>query len=171
MPAARDRADTDERLEAIDLLFEVASAPDEVIDRRQSCQVCLGTLRMGGEACKLLDTMTPFACDMTAIPAEQRGAHHALIRRLMTEAVEEIRELPNGLAFRFPAEEYNAVTELIGGERLCCPFLAFSLEVSPERGSLLLRLTGAQGVKEFIRAELQIPLFTRTAGRSPRSAR
>jgi hypothetical protein len=126
---------------------------------------------MGGEACKLLDMMTPFACDMTAIPAEQRGAHQALIRRLMTEAVEEIRELPNGLTFRFPVEEYEAVTEFIGRERLCCPFLAFSLEVSPERGPLLLRLTGAQGVKEFIRAELQVPLFTRTADRSPRSAR
>ena len=33
--AARARPDTDERLEAIDLLFEVASTPDEVIDRRQ----------------------------------------------------------------------------------------------------------------------------------------
>jgi hypothetical protein len=47
----------------------------------------------------------PFACDMSAIPAERRGAHHALIRRLMTEAVEEISELPDGLAFRFPAED------------------------------------------------------------------
>src|SRR5207253_5241041 len=33
--AARRCADTNERLEAIDLQVEVASAPDEVIDRRQ----------------------------------------------------------------------------------------------------------------------------------------
>lgn len=39
---------------------------------------------------------TPFACDMTAIPASERGAHHALIRRLMSEAVEEITELRDG---------------------------------------------------------------------------
>lgn len=78
----------------------------------------------------------PFACDMAAIPAEQRGAHHALIRRLMTEAVEEISELPDGLAFRFHAEEYEAVTGFVGRERLCCPFLSFTLEVSPARGPL-----------------------------------
>ncbi len=103
----------------------------------------------------------PFACDMTAIPPEKRGAHHALIRRLMTEAVEEISELPDGLAFRFPAEEFEAVTEFMGRERLCCPFLTFALDVSPERGPLRLRLTGAEGVKDFIRAELQLPTVTR----------
>jgi hypothetical protein len=97
---------------------------------------------------------TPFACDMTAIPAEQRGAHHALIRRLMTKAVEEIIERPDGLAFRFPAQEYEAVAEFVGRERLCCPFLTFALDVTPERGPLTLTLTGADGVKDFIRAEL-----------------
>ncbi len=94
---------------------------------------------------------------MTAIPAEKRGAHHALIRGLMTEAVEEISELPDGLAFRFPAGEYDAVTEFVGRERLCCPFLTFALEVAPDRGPLRLRLTGAKGVKDFIRAELGLP--------------
>jgi hypothetical protein len=79
----------------------------------------------------------------------------------MTEAVEEIRELPDGLAFRFLAEEYDAVTEFVGRERLCCPFLTFTLEISPERGSLRLRLTGAEGVKDFIRAELQLPAVAR----------
>jgi hypothetical protein len=103
----------------------------------------------------------PFACDMTAIPAEQRGPHHALIRRLMTEAVEEISELPDGLAFRFRAQEYDAVTEFVGRERLCCPFLAFGLDVSPDRGPLRLRLAGAEGVKEFIRTELHLPAVTR----------
>lgn len=99
----------------------------------------------------------PFACDMTAIPAEKRGVHSALTRRLMDQAVDEIRELPDGLAFRFAAEEYDAVTEFVGRERLCCPFLTFVLEVLPERDSLVLRLSGAEGVKDFIRAELHLP--------------
>lgn len=98
---------------------------------------------------------------MTAIPPEQRGPHHALIRHLMTVAVEEISELPDGLAFRFPAEEYDAVTEFVGRERLCCPFLTFTLEVSPDRGPLWFRLTGAEGVKDFIRAELHLPVIAR----------
>jgi hypothetical protein len=98
---------------------------------------------------------------MTAIPSEQRGAHHALTRRLMTEAVEEIVELPDGLVLRFPAEEYDGVAEFVGRERLCCPFLTFTLEGAPDRGPLLLRLTGAEGVKDFIRAELHLPATAR----------
>jgi hypothetical protein len=100
---------------------------------------------------------TLFTCDMTAIPAEKRGAHRALIRRLMTQSVEEISELPDGLVFRFPADEYEAVTEFVGRERLCCPFLTFALEVSHQRGPLMLSLTGPVGVKDFIRAELGLP--------------
>jgi hypothetical protein len=99
---------------------------------------------------------SPFACDMTAIPAEQRIAHHALIRRLMTEVVEEIIDLEDGLAFRFPEHEFDAVTEFVGRERLCCPFLTFTLEVAADRGPLHLRLTGAEDVKAFIRAELDL---------------
>jgi hypothetical protein len=94
---------------------------------------------------------------MAAIPAEERGSHLALIHRLMTEAVEDISELPAGLAFRFPAREYDAVTDFVGRERLCCPFLAFVMEVSADHGPIHLRLTGPEGVKEFIRAELHLP--------------
>src|ERR671927_205084 len=98
----------------------------------------------------------PFACDMTAIPADLRAVHHRLIRRLMTEVVEQIQELPDGFAFRFPASEYDAVTEFVGRERLCCPFLTFTLAVPPDRTSLILRIEGPEGVKEFIRAELRL---------------
>jgi hypothetical protein len=94
---------------------------------------------------------------MTAIPAEARGPHHRLIRRLMTQAVQEIRELPDGLSFRFRADEYDAVTEFVGRERLCCPFLTFTLDVAPNRGPVWLRLTGPEGVKAFLRAELHLP--------------
>jgi hypothetical protein len=94
---------------------------------------------------------------MTAIPAAEHGAHHELIRRLMSEAVEEIEELPDGLAFRFSADEYEAVVRFVGRERLCCPFLSFAINVAPERGSVWLRLTGAEGVKDLIRAELHLP--------------
>lgn len=56
-----------------------------------------------------------------------------------------------------PLAPQNEVTEFVRRERLCCPFLAFTLEVSPDRGPLLLRLTGAEGVKDYIRAELRLP--------------
>jgi hypothetical protein len=101
-----------------------------------------------------------FACDMTAIPAAERPLHHQLTRRLMDVA--EIRELADGFAFHFPADEYEAVTQFIGRERLCCPFLTFTLEIPQESGPLVLRLTGPDGIKDFIRAELKLE---RWAGR------
>ncbi len=101
-----------------------------------------------------MGTLSPFACDITAIPAEDRAAHRALIRRLLGEAMVEERDLPNGLAFRFPAEEYDAVSVVVGRERVCGPFLRFVLEIEPECGAPWLRVTGPEGAKAFIRAEL-----------------
>jgi hypothetical protein len=98
---------------------------------------------------------TTFACDMTAIPADERPAHHELSRRLVAGAT--IRESASGFTFQFPAREYDAVTQFVARERLCCPFLKFTVEVTPDRGPLLLHLTGPAGAKEFISAELHLP--------------
>jgi len=98
----------------------------------------------------------PLACDMSAIPADERGKHHALTRHLMAAAC-DIRDVTNGLAFQFPASEYEAVALFIEYERRCCPFLAFRLTVSPERGAVSLHVTGPEGVTAFLRAELHLP--------------
>ena len=57
---------------------------------------------------------------MSAIPLAERGAHQQLTRRLLCDAVTDTRELPDGLAFRFPAEEYEALMHFIARERRCC---------------------------------------------------
>jgi hypothetical protein len=100
-------------------------------------------------------TESPFACDMTAIEASQRGRHVATIDELF-RAVGEIRELPNGYAFRLPNESDVLIkaAKFIALERLCCPFFGFTLEAEPEVGSLWLSLTGRDGVKPFIVAEI-----------------
>ena len=100
-------------------------------------------------------TESPFACDMTAIEASQRGQHIATIDELF-RAVEEIRELSNGFAFRLPneADALIKAAKFIALERLCCPFFGFTLEAEPEVGSLWLSLTGRDGVKPFIVAEI-----------------
>lgn len=98
---------------------------------------------------------SPFACDMTAIATDQRDSHLATIKRLF-QAVEQTRELPNGYAFRLPNESavLTTVAEFIAMERLCCPFFGFGLEVEPEGGLIWLSLTGRDGVKPFIMAEI-----------------
>jgi hypothetical protein len=99
----------------------------------------------------------PLACDLTAIPAEAREAHERLARRLFFEAVPEREELPNGYAFQFQADQYPLVVAFIANERLCCPFFRFTLEVPPAQGALWLRVTGEDGVKEFVQAEFPRP--------------
>jgi hypothetical protein len=98
---------------------------------------------------------SPFACDMTAIAPEQRGAHLATIDKLF-RAVESVRELADGYSFRLPGEADVLLTaaQFIALERLCCPFFGFSLEVERERGAVWLSLTGREGVKPFVIAEI-----------------
>jgi hypothetical protein len=102
-----------------------------------------------------METESPFACDMTAIAPEQRSAHLDTIDKLF-KAVESIRELPNGYAFHLPnrSDMLQTAAEFITLERLCCPFFGFSLEIESERGALWLSLTGREGVKPFILAEI-----------------
>lgn len=71
-------------------------------------------------------------------------------------AVAGVRELPNGYAFRLPNEPdvLLKAAEFVSLERLCCPFFGFVLEVEPEGGAVWLGLTGREGVKPFILAEI-----------------
>jgi hypothetical protein len=98
---------------------------------------------------------SPFACDMTAIAADQRGAHLANIEEVF-RAVEEVRELPNGYAFQLSNDPHVILkaAQFIALERLCCPFFGFALEIENEGGAVWLSLTGREGVKPFIMAEI-----------------
>ncbi len=95
----------------------------------------------------------PIACDLTAIPTDEREAHERLAKQLFLEAVPERHELADGYAFQFRAEQYQPLVAFIANERLCCPFFRFTLEVTPGRGPIWLRITGDAGVKEFIQSE------------------
>jgi arsenate reductase (thioredoxin) len=100
-------------------------------------------------------TQSPLACDLTAIPADQREAHLVKSRELFSQ-FQEFRELPDGYQFRF-ASLPNLITrlaEFISLEKLCCPFLNFAIEVDAEDGPVWLRLSGREGVKAFIREEI-----------------
>ena len=100
---------------------------------------------------------SPFACNMLALDAAGRQRHKAVSQQ-MHAAVKEVQELPDGYAFRFPAEQATIIllSEWIARERLCCPFFRFELVAEQEDGPLWLRLRGREGVKEFIRIELGV---------------
>lgn len=97
----------------------------------------------------------PFAlhCDMTVFSPEERTQHLATITQMLS-AVQEVRPMLNGYTLRFRPETnvLHLLAHFIDGERRCCPFLNFQLEMEPT-GPLWLRLTGSGDVKEFLRME------------------
>ena len=60
------------------------------------------------------------------------------------------------MAFNFPGTDkvLDELTEFIKTERACCDFFTFALSVSGDQSEAWLKLTGAEGVKEFITSEL-----------------
>ena len=98
---------------------------------------------------------SPLACDMTAIVPEQRPKHLANSRELFSR-IEEFRELPNGYEFRLTdgPDLIANVAQFVSLEKLCCPFLKFVIDVEADGGPIWLRLTGREGVKAFIREEI-----------------
>jgi hypothetical protein len=95
----------------------------------------------------------PLACNLGAMTAAQR-ARHRVLGEALREEVQEILELPDGFTFRLPPEAWSTAAEFVLLEKLCCPFVRFQLEMSEDGGPLRLALTGREGVKEFLRAEL-----------------
>ena len=98
----------------------------------------------------------PVACDRTAIAPEARDRWQTVINNLYS-LVEDITELPDGYALRLPGGDdvLTLAVEHIAFERLCCPFLRFTLEVEPNHGPTWLRLTGDAEAKEFLRFSLE----------------
>ncbi len=99
----------------------------------------------------------PIVCDLSALDAEQRARHQALAQELRAGAL-EVQELADGYAFRYSPEPslFIRLAEFVTLERLCCPFLRLALEFEPERGPVWLRITGQEGVKQFLLAELSL---------------
>lgn len=99
----------------------------------------------------------PFACDMQTISADERPRHLTVIEQ-MRQATREVKELPDGYAFRFDASQPTILlaSEFISRERACCPFFTFELVAERNEGPLWLNLRGREGIKDFIRAELNI---------------
>lgn len=95
----------------------------------------------------------PIACDPNALTPDQQEYWVKEIAPKLYKSVQEIQELPNGWAWRLPTtpEMLMLVTEDLNMERLCCPFVNYTLEIQPNRGPFWLRMTGGEGVKEFLK--------------------
>jgi hypothetical protein len=102
------------------------------------------------------ESAAALACTPDAIPAP-------LLQRWMQTgtqvyaAIEEVQELVDGYACRLPsdAKTLGMVAEYIGLDRLCCPFIRWTLEIEPDGGPLWLGIKGGEDVKALIRESFE----------------
>jgi hypothetical protein len=97
------------------------------------------------------------------LDAAARARRQALAARLHA-MTREVRERPNGYAFRYPADALLAAAEFVALERRCCPFFRFDLALEPDGGPLWLAVRGPAGAKAFLVAELGADLGIAGAG-------
>ena len=98
---------------------------------------------------------SPLACDRLALTQEQRKRHFDELGPALRSMRKSIRELPDGYEFEYPADaaSIKLVAEWAAGERVCCPFFDIDLRMEREGGSFWMRLTGRDGVRQFIKAD------------------
>ncbi len=100
---------------------------------------------------------TPIACQrLEDVFSPETRKRHAEIWTKMEREMLGVDELEAGYAFRFPMEDalFQELAEFITYERHCCPFFHFALEMEPGAEHVSLRLTGGEGVKDFLTIEL-----------------
>jgi hypothetical protein len=102
---------------------------------------------------------TNFYCNLRALSADQHHRQQELSRTLVSLR-RSARELPDGYEFELPADSatVQAAAEWAVMEKLCCPFLRIDLRLEADQGPFWLRLSGKEGVKQFIRADFT-PMF------------
>lgn len=119
-----------------------------------------GALAQTSAASTQTKTESPFYCVRNALPPEQMHHKEELNQKL--RSLHRTRhELENGYEFEFPSDPsvIHAVVEWAALEKFCCPFFDIDLRLQRENGPFFLRLTGREGVKQFIRSEFS-PWFS-----------
>ena len=104
-----------------------------------------------------LTNATPaLACVPGAIPPDERQSHFSLARELFHVRAQERVALSDGYAIRLPHDALEDVARFVANERRCCPFMKFEITFGPESEPLWLRMTGPQGTKDVLDAELNL---------------
>jgi hypothetical protein len=97
----------------------------------------------------------PIACDLNALTPAERARRRTLVGAL-THAIVGRAELDHGFELRVDSARLDlpALAEWIALERRCCRFLHFTIELAAGDGPVTLAVSGSDGVKDFLRAEM-----------------
>lgn len=135
------------RIIAVFLLL-IGSSTIAAAQCSKNCKNCKKTKALNMKEEKAL------ACKLTS--PELRKRKEEVIAVLKGKVVEK-KELKNGYKYRFEGtdEMLDNLTAFIKSERQCCNFFNFKLSVMNDT-SIWLEISGDDGVKEFIEAELEM---------------
>lgn len=102
----------------------------------------------------MMNESSMLAYNLQALSPEE-WTRHRVVTDALHAAILDTRMLEEGLALRFPtdAAHITLLSEFITRERLCCPFLRFTLDLECECEALWLHLTGRAGVREILLQE------------------
>jgi hypothetical protein len=100
----------------------------------------------------MTDTSEPIVCRMDALTAAERARRGEVLSLLRGRLI-RTAETDDGIAFtlRGGPDVPALAEEFISYEGRCCAFLRFGLDVEAEGASVVLRMGGGPGVKEFLK--------------------
>jgi hypothetical protein len=98
-----------------------------------------------------------FYCNVKALKPAERARQKLLTDKLIA-ARNKIVETPRGYEFQFSPSAITIaeLADWVANEGKCCPFFDFHIDLEEEGKLLCLRLTGAEGIKAFVREEFRV---------------
>lgn len=102
-------------------------------------------------------TQSKFYCNTKALTPDERAHHKQLGDKLMA-ARKAIVETDRGYEFQFGPQDVTLaeLADWVVAESKCCPFFDFHIDLENEGKLICLRLTGEEGIKQFIRTEFGV---------------
>jgi hypothetical protein len=93
----------------------------------------------------------PIVCTLT--PEQLRTGRSRLLPGVL-ERAQDTEPIGDGYRVRFAAssEILQAIVAMIDAERQCCRFLRFRLTLEPDKGPVVLDVTGPPGTRDFLAA-------------------
>ena len=106
---------------------------------------------------KMAEGTNRFYCNTKALSPAERIKHEALTKKLLSARKATV-ETEKGYELQFSPADVTVleVAEWVVAESKCCSFFDFHIDLENVGTLICLRLTGIDGVKQFIRTEFHL---------------
>lgn len=102
-------------------------------------------------------TQSKLFCNTKTLTAKEWAHHKQLSEKLMAARKATV-ETDRGYEFQFGPQDATLadLADWVVAESKCCPFFDFHIDLENEGKLICLRVTGEEGVKQFMQAEFGI---------------